>query len=224
MAKLTLFYKGRMIRSYELDDQLFVVGRTADCDICIDSFVIAEQHARVKPDKESYRIEQAREEAVLLVNHTPETSVLLRHGDVIQIGEHTIFFSETPAAINATEALKPQRVTVENSKSDNKFDHIIKSISRLPAGCIQVLSGPHIGKMIPLQRSLTRLGLTGNNCAVIAHRDDGYFLSHLEGKSTPLVNDQTIGNSSTHLRDGCIIQIGDIRVRFHQEALQRAVL
>lgn len=206
-----------MIRTYPLDNQDFLVGRAPACNIRIDSLAISIHHAKVKPCNKSYCIEQATEESIILVNHQPESSSLLHHGDIIQIGEHTIFFSETPATINTTKSLIPKIKITKSSTPIKRVDPVFNNI-----GCIQVLSGPHIGKMIPLQRSLTRLALSGNNCAVIAHRDTGYFLSHLEGESTPLVDNKTIGNKSAQLNDGSIIQIGDIRVRFHQEVEQNA--
>lgn len=224
MSKLSLFYKGRMIRTYKLTDQTLLVGRAPVCDIQIDNLSTSEQHARVKPDEGGFLIEQVNQGASILVNHMPVSSTQLQHGDIIQIGKHTMFFSETARdAVSTVAELTPRNRRQHRNEQPSAVDHIINSIDRLPSGCIQVLSGPHIGKMIPLQRSLTRLGLTGNKCAVIAHRDNGYFISHLEGETTPLVDDQAIGDRTIQLWDGCTIQIGNIKVRFHHQIKQSAV-
>ncbi|MES9903842.1 MAG: FHA domain-containing protein [Sedimenticola sp.] len=224
MPKLTLFYKGRMIRAYKLDGQPFLVGRAHACNMRIDSLAASSEHAWIKPEKEDFVIESAGKETALLVNHRPVSSAPLYHGDTVQIGEYSIIFSEAPGAIASTTPLTEEnRITRDNRPAD-AFDQIVKNINSHLSSCIQILSEPHVGKIIPLQRSLTRFGFTGNRCAVIARRNEGYFLSHLEGDSTPLVDEQNIGNRTIQLRDGCIIQIGSIKARFHQNAEQQTAL
>jgi len=64
---------------------------------------------------------------------------------------------------------------------------------------------------------MTRLGLSGKACAVVVNRgDDGYFLSHLEGKEQPLVDGIPTGNSSIHLPMGALIEIEGVQMKFHQ--------
>ncbi len=51
--------------------------------------------------------------------------------------------------------------------------------------------------------------------AVIAHRNDGYFLSHLEGEASPKVGDTSIGDKAWQLNEGDVIQIGNIKMQFY---------
>ncbi len=53
---------------------------------------------------------------------------------------------------------------------------------------IQILSGPSAGKELPLSKPLTTLGKPGVQVAVIAKRPQGYFITHVEGASFPVVN------------------------------------
>ncbi len=55
-------------------------------------------------------------------------------------------------------------------------------------GTIQILSGPSAGKELPLSKPLTTLGKPGVQVAVIAKRPQGYFITHVEGGSFPVVN------------------------------------
>ncbi len=82
---------------------------------------------------------------------------------------------------------------------------------------LQVISGEHIGRIIPINQSMTRLGLSNTACAVVVNRgDDGYFLSHLEGKVQPLVDGAPTGNSAILLAEGTLVEIGGIQMKFHK--------
>jgi hypothetical protein len=61
---------------------------------------------------------------------------------------------------------------------------------------------------------MTNIGKAGVQTAVITRRDEGFFISHLEGERTPLVDGQPIGDKSWKLEDGNIIQIGNVKMQF----------
>jgi len=102
-------------------------------------------------------------------------------------------------------------------QNETIFDQKINGQDTLSSAFFQVTSGEHIGRIIPLNRSMIRLGLSGIACAVVVNRgEDGYFLSHLEGKEQPLVNRIPTGNSSIHLPAGALIEIEGVQMKFHQ--------
>ena len=82
---------------------------------------------------------------------------------------------------------------------------------------MQILTGQNLGKTMSLKRTLTNLGKPGVATAVITRRHDGYFISHLEGKMTPMVGNQPIGDQSVKLNDGDTITIGNIKMQFYLE-------
>lgn len=97
------------------------------------------------------------------------------------------------------------------------FDALMRDLDALPTGFVQVIKGEHIGRIIILNRSMTRLGLSGRVCAVIANRgDDGYFLTPLEGEAYPLVDGEPTGDATVRLSEGAIIEIDGIEMRFHK--------
>ena len=57
--------------------------------------------------------------------------------------------------------------------------------SRVPS---RSCPGPSAGKELPLSKPLTTLGKPGVQVAVIAKRPQGYFITHVEGASFPVVN------------------------------------
>ncbi len=101
--------------------------------------------------------------------------------------------------------------------AETDFDKIIRSLDSLPKGFVQVINGEHIGRIIALNRSMTRLGLSGNACAIVTHRgNEGYFITPLEGKAYPLVNGKPTGDSTIQLSEGAIIEIDGIQMKFHK--------
>ncbi|MBS4096684.1 MAG: FHA domain-containing protein [Sulfuricella sp.] len=79
---------------------------------------------------------------------------------------------------------------------------------------IQVLSGPNVGKELDLTKSLTSLGKPGVQVAVIAKRPHGYFITHVQGTSFPVVNGKTLDNQPCPLHDHDIIELAGIKMEF----------
>lgn len=79
---------------------------------------------------------------------------------------------------------------------------------------IQVLSGANVGKELELTKSLTSLGKPGVQVAVIAKRPHGYFITHVQGASFPLVNGLTLDSQPHPLNDHDIIELAGIKMEF----------
>ena len=79
---------------------------------------------------------------------------------------------------------------------------------------IQVLSGANTGKELELTKSLTSLGKPGVQVAVIAKRPHGYFITHVQGASFPLVNGQALDNQPRALNEHDIIELAGIKMEF----------
>jgi hypothetical protein len=105
---------------------------------------------------------------------------------------------------------------------EEAIDQIVNRIDSLPAGYIQVQNGEFMGRIILLNRSLTRLGLSADTCAVIAHRSDGYYLSHLDGETPPFLNGASIGDRTMKLQDGDTIEVQGITMKFHNGVSKNA--
>jgi len=216
MAKLTLFFKGLLINTFPLKGA-FIIGRNPKCTIHIDSLSVAPKHAEVFHDNKGWVIRSISDTKQTLVNHSSITEHQLSHGDHLQVGKYTLSFSEDVAQPSFLQTDVPMETEKEQ---DIYLQQIEKSAAHLPEGYIQILNGPHVGKVIPLQKSLTRLGLDGNDCAMVAHRGDGYFISHLEGDTPPKVNQSSIESHSLRLKEGQIIILGQTHMRFYEEMLQ----
>ena len=198
MAKLTLSFKDRILKAFALQSGDCLIGRDADCAIPIDSLAIEPQHARVRLVGEAFFVEPMDDTIQVWVNEQMITEAQqLKEGDKIQVGKHTLRFSEE---IDATD---------QGSV-----------VTRMPTvGWIQIQSGSHLGRTIRLNKAFTRIGKPDVDLAVITHRDQGYYLSHLHGNNTPQINHQDIGEDSHKLRNQDKITIGELKLQFFADTI-----
>ncbi|MBI2313385.1 MAG: FHA domain-containing protein [Betaproteobacteria bacterium] len=83
-----------------------------------------------------------------------------------------------------------------------------------PLAAIQILSGPSAGKELELVKTLTTLGKPGVQVAVIAKRPHGYFITHVEGASLPVINGQSLDPHPHQLNDHDIIELAGVKMEF----------
>jgi pSer/pThr/pTyr-binding forkhead associated (FHA) protein len=84
----------------------------------------------------------------------------------------------------------------------------------LPLGAIQILSGGNAGKEMELTKTLTTLGKPGVQVAVIARRPHGYFITHVEGASFPVINGKTLDAQAHQLADHDVIELAGVKMEF----------
>jgi predicted component of type VI protein secretion system len=87
--------------------------------------------------------------------------------------------------------------------------------STQPLGTIQILSGPSAGKELPLSKPLTTLGKPGVQVAVIAKRPQGYFITHVEGATFPVVNGKQLDAQAHPLHDHDVIELAGVKMEFY---------
>lgn len=193
MAKLTLSFRDKVLKIFPLLGETLCIGRDPQCHIYIDSLAVEPQHADIRIDAEGIHI-TPRPETAVLVNQAPiEQAHTLANGDRIQIGKHTLIYSD---------------------EGDLQREKVTPIARTMITGWLQIMSGSHFGRTIRLDRSLTRIGKRDQNMAMISRREDGYYLSHLEGDTTPHVNGSDIGESSYKLREGDQLHIGKLELHF----------
>ena len=50
--------------------------------------------------------------------------------------------------------------------------------------------------------------------ASISKRTDGYYVTHVEGASTPMVNDTDVGMEAHKLQDKDMLELAGIKIQF----------
>ncbi|SCZ49751.1 FHA domain-containing protein [Thiohalomonas denitrificans] len=199
MSRLTLSFKGKMLKIFPLEKDEVVIGSSPDCDITIDSLAIHEQHALLGRSGNGWQLKDLNSPGGTFVNGEKIDERALESGDEIGIGKHTL---EADFDIPMPETVADNDLTPETPR-------------RAKSAWLQLLNGHNVGKTISLNRNLTNLGKPGVQTAVIARRNEGFFLSHLEGDHPPEVNNTSIGDHSWRLEDGDTIQIGNVKLQFY---------
>ena len=80
---------------------------------------------------------------------------------------------------------------------------------------VQILTGPNAGKELELVKNLTTLGKPGVQVAVLTRRPHGYFITHVEGASRPLVNGKPLGDQPHQLNDHDMIELAGVKMEFY---------
>ncbi|HSC94006.1 MAG TPA: FHA domain-containing protein [Burkholderiales bacterium] len=83
-----------------------------------------------------------------------------------------------------------------------------------PLAALQLLTGPNAGKEIELVKNLTTLGKPGVQVAVITRRPQGYFLTHVEGVTFPVLNGKVIDAQARQLNDHDVIELAGVKMEF----------
>jgi len=81
-------------------------------------------------------------------------------------------------------------------------------------GALQLLSGPNAGKELELTKPLTTLGKPGVQVAVITRRPQGFFITHVEGASFPVVNGKPLDAQAHALNDHDVIELAGVKMEF----------
>ena len=204
MAKLTLSFKDKVLKVYYIEPGEIVIGSDPACQIHIDSLALQPRHAAIITEKRKSVVRDLGSIEGTFVGdirlHAPHQ---LKHDETIRIGKHTLLFTTDPA-----DELG------DTQPPDNDSPAPLPKTGGKRHGWLQLLNGPNVGKTISITRNMTNIGKAGVQTAVIARRDEGFFLSHLEGERPPLVDGQPIGDKSCKLEDGNVIQIGNIKMMF----------
>ena len=134
-------------------------------------------------------------------------------------------------ALATTQSI-PKVVTTEDAlDATGKFGatgpmsgSIAKAAAKVPAettgssqapAVVQILNGPNAGKELELIKNLTTLGKPGVQVAVLARRPHGYFLTHVEGVTFPVVNGESLGEQLRQLNDHDVIELAGVKMEFY---------
>jgi pSer/pThr/pTyr-binding forkhead associated (FHA) protein len=200
-----------------------LIGSDPKSTVYIDSLALQAQHARLDTQGDTSVLVDMDTEAGTFINSKPIKKQMLKDGDVIRVGKHLLTYQyesvqlqdqEPSVEIDTQELeLAPEVTQTSDVDSDKTTPEKLNDEGKRLAW-LQIMNGQNLGKTISLNRNMTNLGKPGVATAVITRRNDGYFLSHLEGDTPPLVDNKPIGTHSYKLIDGETVQIGNIKMQF----------
>jgi PilZ domain/Inner membrane component of T3SS, cytoplasmic domain len=191
MAKLTLSLGSKPLKSLILTGRDVLIGSDPSCDLPIDDLSLRSVHARITCDGRNYHLAATADTGELQINHGHSHEHQLQDGDAVVLGAYTIAFSD-------------------------EHSHVyLHTDTPAPHGALRILGGKHQGRLINLDSPVTRFGSAGSLAAMISRREDGYYLSHLEGEAFPQVNRVTIGEDAYPLNAGDRIAMGGLEFEYN---------
>lgn len=236
MAKLILSMETTVLKDIPLNKERTTIGRKPHNDIQIDNLAISGEHAVVITILNDSFLEDMGSTNGTFVNGQSIKKHFLQNGDTIELGKYRLkYVSDVPqqtsnADFEKTMILRPGAMPKMPSESAAPSAAPIAvpvahaapvtpppaapSAPVLPLGAIQVLSGGNAGKEMELTKTLTTLGKPGVQVAVIARRPHGYFITHVEGASFPVVNGTMLGTQAHQLGDHDVIELAGVKMEF----------
>jgi pSer/pThr/pTyr-binding forkhead associated (FHA) protein len=192
VRKLVLSTQGRLLREIVIDRRQLTIGRRPYNDVALDHLTVSGEHAVLHSGEGNTVIHDLRSRNGTLVNGEPVMQRVLLHGDEIDIGVYRL-------------QLVLARLTVEPEVLPPAVTQV---------ALLRTLNGAAASGPIALERPITSVGNSGASVAVVARRRNGYFITHLEGLSYPLVNGEPIGLVAHPLVDGDLIELAGTIYQF----------
>jgi|WetSurSiteA1Bulk_404760.scaffolds.fasta_scaffold00298_1 hypothetical protein len=199
MAKLTIFFKNNVVRSYLFDGGRVHIGRDESNDVLIASPEFAPVYAVIVTRGDRCMIKQLNEEFPLMLNGKNTKEGRLQHGDKITAGYYDIVYS-------IDDAGQPNNSTTINHNKTNYVSHTAN---------FQVISGTNIGKIFYLNTPMTMIGEHGRGMVAISKRKDGYFASTLEGTGIITLNNQVLDDKIIKLNHHDVLVVNNTTVQFY---------
>ncbi len=242
MPKLILSMDGLVLKEIVLTKERTAIGRKPINDIQIDNLAISGQHAVITCVLDDAFLEDQNSTNGTYVNGQPIKKHVLQNNDVIELGKYRLKFlrdSSAPGMAASemidTAALKPFEISpissdlgassppaVDTGSSaartqllpQGALERELADMSPEQPGIIKILSGVNTGRQLELTKSLTTLGKPGRQVAVITRRAHGYFITHVEGTTFPVVNGRTLDAQAYRLADHDVIEIAGVKMEF----------
>ncbi|HMV18588.1 MAG TPA: FHA domain-containing protein [Zoogloea sp.] len=232
MPRLILSMDGLVLKEMVLEKERTTIGRKPHNDIQIDNLAISGEHAAIVTILNDAFLEDLNSTNGTYVNGQPVKKHVLQNNDVVELGKYRLkFFTDSTVAapMDMTDsvafATDLTRTDASRGAAPAPATEPPPSAAPQPApaamGMIQILSGSHAGRTLELSKSLTTLGKPGLQVAVITRRPHGYFITHVEGASFPVVNGRALDPQAQRLNDHDIIEIAGVKMEFFSQPTER---
>lgn len=215
MAKLIITLDGSMVKEHTLNKERTTIGRKPNNDLQLDDATVSGHHAVILLLQNAY-VEDLGSTNGTLLNGKPVTKRMLKHADVIRVGQHEFKFIEERAQNFDSTVIISRPVIPVASLAHQTVGATTATTAQ--AAKVKILNGSKAGEELPLLKSYTTVGRPGVQIAVIARRGQGYFLTPMsgvgDGTAPTKLNDEAIGAHSRVLKQGDVIEVAGTRMEF----------
>jgi predicted component of type VI protein secretion system len=190
MPRLVLSLDGVVLREVALTKDRTTIGRRSHNDIVIDNLAVSGEHAVIYSSGGEVYLEDLGSTNGTTVNGQPIKKHLLQSGDAVEIGKYRLKFladgatgTEGEVDIDTSQPLKrefygPGPATIQIRQPGTGEDSPA-------AASIKILNGANEGRELQLVKALTTIGRPATRSRSSRRRPTGYFIAHVEAKSSP---------------------------------------
>ena len=200
MPQLIATIQGVEVKHVFLHKDRTTLGRKPGNDIVLDTMVVSGQHCAfdLVGVADVYVEDLGSTNGTFVNNGMIKKRTLLHDGDVVAIGPYRIKYlqaSEEPSTFGGTTAFS------------------VDSQQPLQA-VFEVISGSSAGLEMPVVKAVTTFGKPGVSVVSVAHRRGGFFVTHLGGATSPLLNGRSMGTDAVMLSDQDVLDLAGTQMRF----------
>ncbi|MGA1796431.1 MAG: FHA domain-containing protein [bacterium] len=237
MAKVIVKYREAALREVLLTKSTMTIGRVEQNDIPIKNLAVSRQHARISKGKGVYVLEDLDSLNGTFVNDKKVSKYVLKDGDEILIGKHTLVFSEKAGIGKVMDQDIDIPLTEKTAILDTKKQRELvaepagesRNTLEMPEGYkgrIMFIEGGAGQQSIEITRRITVAGkgedadlrltglFVGKRAFIISRRLDGYFITHSGDGCMTRVNDKELKEERA-LGDGDVISVGKTKMKFY---------
>ena len=102
MAKLYLKFEQAVLKEFELAEGVVTIGRLPDNRIQVDNLAVSGHHAKIYWETDHYTLEDNNSLNGTFVNNRRVSKTVLKDGDEVLIGKHTVLFKDEGTRTQAT--------------------------------------------------------------------------------------------------------------------------
>jgi hypothetical protein len=203
MPQLIASVKGVEIKHVYLTKDRTTLGRKAGNDIVLDTLVVSGQHCAfdLVGVADVFLEDLGSTNGTYVNDHMVKQRTKLSDGDVIAIGPYRIKYlqasGEPTSTFGETQAFM----------SDSQMPQQLQA-------SFAVISGSSLGLEVPVVKAVTTFGRPGVAVVSVAHRRNGFFVTHLAGSVVPTLNGRALGTDPVMLSDQDVLDLAGTQMRF----------
>ena len=242
MAKLILKFEAAVLKEIPLQKAALSIGRSPGNDVVIDNLAVSGHHAKLSLDQDHYVIEDMSSLNGTFLNNQRIRRSLLKDGDEILIGKHTLVYQDEggvpaavqaavekiqqiPAAADATVVLDTKKRREFLAKATSIATEGASSEAKEKLGCLVVRGGRTDQREYILTSKLCVIGKSpmatvklkgwfAPKVAAIINRREGRYDIAPSDKTVAKVNSEIL-SAPRELKEGDVIQIKKVKLQFN---------
>lgn len=221
-AKLILTLDGAIVREYPLRKDSVSIGRKHGNDVQLNDMTVSGRHALVTTVAGNTYVDDLGSTNGTLLNGKRVTKALLKHGDILQVGNHQFtFFEQEEAKYEPTMFIKAEIAETQVIPQENRVgDDVNMDVRGQRLAGVKILNGPMSNTVLELRKPFNTIGYKGIKMAVVTRNNVGYTISRLQGMKTrrasdvPLLNGTPIPTLSQPLKEHDVVEIAGFQMEF----------